>query len=701
MTNRLEKIIKSYKILSHTPSIISAAILNNGKLIETIWSQRNVENKKYIKILTNHVLNSNFKVIYETTGIDVTNELLSSTSPSEKFRAVIRRLENKDDKKQFLEIWDRGKLLRCVDLNSLDIHGDVYTDIDFGSFEWASDETKIIYIAEKNNHQISYLNTRKFTEKNSENNKRGQYTYLENWGELLSDRKESVVVEYNLEKDTVQILEGIPENVCPGQVIWSPENNYIVGVAYKTKDRKLGLAHSSNRPNTLFYLDFNKNYQEVSIGNNCVKCPRFTPDGRYVIWLQRSLNGPHLSTMALARAEVPLNISTPEIIIDIVDTSIEIGNGKIFYGIYNTLFPKRCWTNNGRLIFSSLQINVEKVYIADVERKLINEFSYTKDNCTVLDVYDDIVLVARKFALSPDKLVACKLNEHDKEDVNDWIEITSIQAKEKVEKFTCFEMLLEHKSNENVTKFSATYLGPTEGKQHELPFILCPHGGPHSAYVNKFSLPDFLLLVLGYAIIFINFRGSLGIGKKSIDFLLGNIGKSDVADCILTLQSALEIYPWLDPKRVFLLGNSYGGFLTAHLCGLYQSLFKAAVIRNPVIDIATMSTSTDMPDWCYVEIGDEFQFKNTSDEKILLKMRNVSPIINAHKVKTPTLIQIGTKDLRVPSAQGKEYYHILKSNNCITQLEVYDDNHLLHDLKIELDKLISTILWFDKHCCKN
>lgn len=54
--------------------------------------------------------------------------LLKSHSPSEKFKAVLRDVENKEGRKQFLEIWQQHNLKRSVDLNTLDLHGDVYTD---------------------------------------------------------------------------------------------------------------------------------------------------------------------------------------------------------------------------------------------------------------------------------------------------------------------------------------------------------------------------------------------------------------------------------------------------------------------------------------------------------------------------------------------------------------------------------------------
>lgn len=98
-----------------------------------------------------------------------------------------------------------------------------------------------------------------------------EYLYKQDWGEQLVSKKQSVIGMYDLRDDSVHVLDGVPENVCPAQVIWAADGKHLFGIALKTEPRKLGLIYCSNRSSTIFSLDLQENY------GNCIILPCLLP----------------------------------------------------------------------------------------------------------------------------------------------------------------------------------------------------------------------------------------------------------------------------------------------------------------------------------------------------------------------------------------------------------------------------------------
>jgi len=78
-------------------------------------------------------------------------------------------------------------------------------------------------------------------------------------------------------------------------------------------------------------------------------------------------------------------------------------------------------------------------------------------------------------------------------------------------------------------EFEAVFIQSKVSPSHRL--ILFPHGGPHSAFTSEFSYHIAIFNSLGYSVLLVNYRGSTGFGKNSIDSLPGNIADYDVKDC--------------------------------------------------------------------------------------------------------------------------------------------------------------------------
>ncbi|KAI5717437.1 hypothetical protein M8J77_005941 [Diaphorina citri] len=734
----IEKFVNIYRTLAQFPSISSGYILKNGIssvkdsiTVLSSWTQRNLERTKNTKFQQTHVVNLSTKDKTNMIPTDTSNEVLFAFSKSEKYRAVMREVQINDVKKFHLEIWNHYNIIKNISLDSLEIHGDVYSDGEFGSFVWSNNEDKLLYIAEQkvpkaepfykpkpHNQDVSPSSSADSSSSSEKPIKGAEYLYRQDWGEQLVGKIQSVIVVYDLASDALSILKGIPDDLCPGQVVWAPEDNGVVGVAWKTTPRKLGLIFCTSRLSYVFHLNRDGEFRLISADSEqlSVRSPRFSPSGKTLVWLEREAEGPHHACMRLVKYDWTSGKSST--VIDTVELAVKIGEplsgsnetdvvqtggddtDNVFYGLYNLSLPRRCWLNdNQRLLLSTAQRFDIKTYVIDIESNSISELQGPgKGSLSVLDVYNDILLCSHSSLVQPSSLLVTRMAN-----IN-WISLTLWQnfLADFNDLSVDYLTIETDYKNETVKSFSALYFGPKSGQAKSTPLVVLPHGGPHSSYTNSYSLGAAFFAQVGYAVLLINYRGSTGAGDASVRFLPGKVGDTDVKDCMRATQRVWDQYAHIDTARTVLFGGSHGGFLVTHLSGQYPTSFRAVSTRNPVVDLQTAAFTSDIIDWAAVESGFDYaSLDATSDQERLTqvfnRMRQMSPLAHIDKIKIPTLLLIGKKDLRVPPSQGVHFYHRLKANNVTTKLLYYDDNHSLSTLPAEMDSLINSVIWFHDH----
>lgn len=200
------------------------------------------------------------------------------------------------------------------------------------------------------------------------------------------------------------------------------------------------------------------------------------------------------------------------------------------------------------------------------------------------------------------------------------------------------------------------------------PLILGIHGGPHGAYGSAYSYEFQWLASNGYAVVYTNPRGSTGYGEKFLWATWGGWGKLDYEDVMAGVDYALEHYP-LDPKRLGVTGYSYGGFLTDWVItqtGRFAAAVTGAGISNWISDYGT----ADIPR------TKESEFYSAPwDPETNERMRALSPITYAGKVRTPTLFVHGEADLRVPIEEAEQMYTALKKRHVPAKFIRYPGNY--------------------------
>ncbi|XP_075220428.1 acylamino-acid-releasing enzyme-like isoform X1 [Lycorma delicatula] len=710
----MDKVVKTFRTVALVPTISEGKILRSGteKLnritIHSLWSERCLERGKNVKIQQTYLVDLSDKDVITLMPSDSSSEILSSISHSQESRAVIREVpsqENSSKKLQHLEIWSKSRLLSVSDLTAIDIHGDVYADSEFSCFEWSPCENKLLYIAEK-----KVPKTEPFYKQKPQNNKddagsgdgikKGdEYVFRQDWGEQLVGKHQPVVAVYDLKTEKITILEGIPDHYSPGQAIWCPGGG-IVGVAWENEPFRLGLMFCTNRISYIFHLTSDGNFKILSKKGLSVSSPRFSPDGKKVIWLERLASGTHHATHRLVK--YCWSSGEIETVIDIIKEKLDDVNAFRFRGLYIHKLPKRCWSSdNTHIVFSTPgPVSITSCIVNTDNKKItLLQADEEEDSLIVLDVVDNIVLCSRSNLRFPSSLIVGKLPSGVSDEIQ-WISVTD---------WNCFPGLenVEHKiyftsatsnSVDNVKQLNALYLKPVSNPGQKVPLIVWPHGGPHTNFVNSFNTTAAFFALLGYGVVLINYRGSTGLGDNYTECLLGKIGDMDVKDVHQVAEEVCHLsYTNFDSSRKVLFGGSHGGFLVSHLSGQYPESYKAVCTINPVENIMIMVGITDIPDWCAVESGGQYSLSDDVPKDDLAKMYNASPLRHANKVKAPTLLLLGKKDLRVPCSQGLQLFKRLKANNITTKLLMYDDNHSLSQVPVEMDSLINSVLWFNEH----
>jgi dipeptidyl aminopeptidase/acylaminoacyl peptidase len=135
------------------------------------------------------------------------------------------------------------------------------------------------------------------------------------------------------------------------------------------------------------------------------------------------------------------------------------------------------------------------------------------------------------------------------------------------------------------------------------------------------------------------------------------------------------------------MGWSYGGYMSSWII-TQTDRFQAASIGAPPVNLMSFNGTADIPDFVPDFLGAEYW-----DD--LEPYRRHSPLFHVGGVTTPTLIQQGEEDARVPVSQGYELYNALKRQGVEVRMVVYPRQpHGITEPKLRLDMMRRNLEWF-------
>ena len=207
---------------------------------------------------------------------------------------------------------------------------------------------------------------------------------------------------------------------------------------------------------------------------------------------------------------------------------------------------------------------------------------------------------------------------------------------------------------------------PSGMEPKNLPMVVFVHGGPWGRDVWGYSSYAQWLANRGYAVLQINFRGSTGYGKKYV-----NAGDRQWAGAMHT--DLLDGKDWAvkqdiaDPKKVCIMGGSYGGYATLAGVAFSPDAFACGV---DIVGPSNLNTllKTIPPYWATILATFH---KRMGDSEDVLKAQ--SPLFKADQIKAPLLIGQGANDPRVNKAESDQIVAAMRKNNKPVEYYVFPD----------------------------
>jgi dipeptidyl aminopeptidase/acylaminoacyl peptidase len=226
------------------------------------------------------------------------------------------------------------------------------------------------------------------------------------------------------------------------------------------------------------------------------------------------------------------------------------------------------------------------------------------------------------------------------------------------------------------------------------PLLVENHGGPTANYGPWFSPEIQLFAAAGYIVLYPNPRGSTGYGEEFGNLLFQNYPGDDYQDVMDGVDVLLKSGKTTE-DQLYVTGGSAGGIMTAWIIGK-NNRFRAAAVVKPVMNWISKTLTADNYDK-YAN----YRYPGQPWENIATYMK-FSPISLVGNIETPTMVMVGTADLRTPLSEAKQLYHALKIRDIDTALvEVPDAAHFIAKRPSQLITKIDHILaWFEKYSAK-
>jgi dipeptidyl aminopeptidase/acylaminoacyl peptidase len=223
------------------------------------------------------------------------------------------------------------------------------------------------------------------------------------------------------------------------------------------------------------------------------------------------------------------------------------------------------------------------------------------------------------------------------------------------------------------------------------PVVISFHGGPEGQERPNFNSTYQALISRGIGVFAPNVRGSSGFGKKFVNLDNGPLrveGVKDIKDCVDYLVKQRIA----DPKRIGIMGGSYGGYMT--LAGLteFPDLFAAGADLFGIVNFETFFAHTEP--WMAAISTKEYGDPVTQKDLLI----QLSPVHKLDKVKAPLLVLHGANDTNVPLVEAQQVAEELKKRGVPVESVIFpDEGHGFRKTANRVRSTVEIVRWFEKY----
>lgn len=342
-----------------------------------------------------------------------------------------------------------------------------------------------------------------------------------------------------------------------------------------------------------------------------------------------------------------------------------------------------------RIYFSETKGTGTQLYVVDVAANRIDEIKTTPavlGGINLNSTGTTFGFVRQTSDTPPDAYIASAANFAP-------VQITNVNADFKMPALGKTEVIRWKSKDGKEIEGLLTYPVNYQAGQR-VPTLLNVHGGPAGVFVQSFIggrgvYPLAAFSSRGYAILRPNPRGSSGYGTEFRRANTKDWGFGDYQDLMTGVDKVIEMGV-ADPERLGVMGWSYGGYMTSWIV-TQTKRFKAASAGAPVTNLMSFNGTADIPAFVPDYFGGQFW-------EVMDLYQKHSPLFNVKGVTTPTMIQHGEADVRVPISQGYEFYNALKVQGVETRMLVLPRQpHGPNEPKMQLAAMKANLDWFEKY----